>query len=89
MREDKFFIYTNPLAWVYFLICLLWLGVKGFLDFTGVSDWYYVLFKLKNMKKQHREDLVSVFTRKKNKLFWPKQKAWECAIKIIKKENTI
>ncbi|AGM14105.1 hypothetical protein P2559Y_0042 [Croceibacter phage P2559Y] len=85
MDLDKFFIFTNPLAWVYFILYLIWLGIKGFLDFTGIFDWYYVLFKLKNMEKRNRKDLVFVFTNKKNKFFWPKQKAWEYATKIIKK----
>lgn len=86
---DNFFILTNPLAWIYFLLCLLWLGIKGFLDFTGLFDWYYVLFKLKYMKPQNKRDLVEVFSKKKTKFFWLKQKAWEQAIKNINKENKL
>lgn len=89
MDIDKFFIITNPLAWVWFMLHLIWLGIKGLLNFTGVFDWYYVLFKLKNMEKRNRKDLVFFYTNKKNKFFWTKQKAWEYATKIIKKEDNL
>lgn len=89
MDLDKFFIFTNPLFWVYFILYLIWLGIKGFLDFTGIFDWYYVLFKLKGMEKRYGNDLVFVFTNKKNKFFWLKQRAWEYATKIIKKQDNL
>ena len=87
MQTDKFFILTNPIFWVYFLIMASYYLLDMLNNFLGIKDWYWVLFKLKNMPLAHKKDLVKVQTSKQTKFFWLKEKAWERAKTIIEKEE--
>lgn len=84
--NDKFFILTNPIFWVYFLIMASYYLLDMLNNFLGIKDWYWVLFKLKNMPLAQKKDLVKLQTSRKTKFFWLKEKAWERAKNIIEKE---
>lgn len=75
-NEEKFFILTNPIFWAYFLIMAIYYLLDMLNNFLGIKDWYWVLFKLKNMPLAHKKDLVKIQTSKKTKFFWLKEKAW-------------
>ena len=60
-----------------------------FLDYVGIIDWYFILFKLRRDLKTNdklAEGLKYVNENRSIKLFWLKQLAWDKAVKIIEDE---
>ena len=83
---ERFFIYTNPLFWVFACVVLLSeVTDKGF-RYVGLNNWWFIVFKLnKNIhKKSFRKNCLNFKTTIKYKeLFWINKKAWDYIFKRI------
>ena len=86
-NEENFFIYTNPLFYLYFILLAIKYIVVLFLEYVGVIDWYYVLFKLRGQHENVKDALLQIHKSRKHKLPWIKELAWNKAIKIIEDER--
>jgi len=88
MKEEKFFILTNPLFWMWAIIMLLWGILRKGLVYLGILDWYYVLFRFDKIPKRGKRVLLELNKNKDLKMFWLKRKAFEYAInEILKRTN--
>lgn len=87
--EDKIFVLTNPLFYIWAIMLLIYIALEKLLDITGIYDWYYVLFRFNRMSERGKEEMVFIMDKRAIRLFWLKRKAWEYATKLIKKENDL
>ena len=83
---NDFFMYTNPLTWVYFIILILWFFLQEFLAVSGIADWYFCLFQMNSMEEQFKEDFIKSVENKDFKFFWFKEQAWLHIVKKLKNE---
>ena len=70
MREEDFWMYTNPFFIIYAITLTIWLAVWRY---TTISDWYYVHFKLDTASISALEVFANMDT--KIRWYWP-HKAW-------------
>lgn len=89
-RESNFFIFTNPLFRIYFILYAIRYLFIMLSTYIGISDWYFILFKLRRDLKNDEnlgENLKYVNENRIFKFFWLRQKAWDRVIKIIEDET--
>jgi hypothetical protein len=89
ISEEKIFVLTSPLFWLWVVIFLINEVIKKTLDITGIYDWYYVLFKFNKLSKRGKGEMVFLMEKRLIKLFWLKRKAWSYVVTKIKEENAI
>ena len=79
-----FFVYSNPLFWIYAIVSLIYLLLEHMLIISSISDWYFIYFKLDNIPKRHREDLLSSLEIVVNSKNFLQRRALKKAIEILK-----
>lgn len=82
---EQFFIMTNPLFWVFALITYIYTGFKNLFTEIGITDWWYILFKLDKQDDKHKKIIKELYKKhmeQKTKMFWLKRKAWKYANKL-------
>ena len=83
-KIDRFLIVTNPLSWVYFLYLLLTDGVGFLWVKSGLNDWWFILFKSRNLNKKEKNVIADNLKNLEPKKFWLKRKAFEYCIREFK-----
>lgn len=87
ISEEKFFVLTNPLFWLWGVVIFGIYFIRKFLDVTGLYDWFYVLVTFDKMSENGKKQMIFIMNTPP-KLFWLKRKAWEYAVAKIKKQRT-
>lgn len=88
MKEEDFFILTNPLFYIWAIIIFLWEFSKKGLEYLGILDWYYVLFRFHEMPEKGKRVILELNKNKDLKMFWLRRKAFEYAVnEILKRTN--
>lgn len=82
-KEDEFFIFTNPLFYIWLVVNVIYAALDSFSQYTGIKDWYYVLFEFKKLSEEEKETIIYIISKqdKKSYLSYLGRKAGEYLIK--------
>lgn len=84
ITTEEFFILTNPLFWIWMLIYITYRMIKYSLLWSGIEDWYFILFtnKIENWEKETLK--LSLNYPNDINHSWLRKKAWKYSIKKVK-----
>lgn len=66
MREEEFWMYTNPFFIIYSIILTIWVGIWRY---STLGDWHYVMFKFDTASISALEVFEKLDTR--IRWYWP------------------
>lgn len=89
INEEEIFVLTNPLFWIWVILLFIYQLIKKAIVFTGINDWYFVLFNFDTMPEEGKKQMLFMMNNRTTYLFWSKRKAWEYAVNKINKEVII
>ena len=64
--EDKFFVFTNPLYWVYMLFLFIVLPLEVFV-WGEIREWWFILVKVRHMPRENLANFEGKLSRIKYK----------------------